>query len=78
VIGFSRIVSSTIIGNQTIAYNPSASEAHGKINAGYLVAARFPCHFPDTSLDAGNLQQSTALQGLIALPLLLLIAYFTT
>jgi hypothetical protein len=78
VIGFSRIVSSTIIGNQTIAYNPSASEAHERINSGYLVAARFHCHFPNTSLDAGNLQQSTALQGLIALPLLLLIAYFTT
>jgi hypothetical protein len=78
VIGFSRIVSSTIIGNQTIAYNPSASEAHERINSGYLVAARFHCHFPNTPLDAENLQQSTALQVLIALPLLLLIAYFTT
>ena len=62
MIGFSRIVSSTIIGNQTIAYNPSASEAHERINSGYLVAARFHCHIPNTSLVAGNLQYSTALR----------------
>ena len=62
MIGFSLIVSSTIIGNQTIAYNRSASEAHERINGGYLVAARFHGHIPNTSLVAGNLQYSKALR----------------
>jgi hypothetical protein len=62
VIGFSLIVSSTIIGNQTIAHNRSASKAHGRINNEYLVVARFHCHIPNTFLVAGNLQYSTALR----------------
>lgn len=45
---------------------------------GILLMQDFIAIFLITFLDAGNLQQSAALRVLIAFPLLLVFAYFTT
>ena len=50
----------------------------GELMVGILLMQDFIAIFLITFLDAGNLQQSAALRVLIAFPLLLVFAYFTT
>ena len=78
VIGFSLIFSSTIIGIKLLPTTVLHQKHMGELMVGILLMQDFIAIFLITFLDAGNLQQSAALRVLIAFPLLLVFAYFTT
>ena len=78
VIGFSLIFSSTIIGIKLLPTTVLHQKHMGELMVGILLLQDFIAIFLITFLDAGNLQQSTALRVLIAFPVLLVFAYFTT
>lgn len=78
VIGFSLIFSSTIIGIKLLPTTVLHQKDMGELMVGILLMQDFIAIFLITFLDAGNLQQSAALRVLIAFPLLLVFAYFTT
>jgi len=78
VIGFSLIFSSTIIGIKLLPTTVLHQKHMGEIMVGILLLQDFIAIFLITFLDAGDLQQIAALKVLIAFPLLLVLAYFST
>lgn len=78
VIGFSLIFSSTIIGIKLLPTTVLHQKHMGEIMVGILLLQDFIAIFLITFLDAGDLQQADALRVLVAFPLLMVFAYFTT
>ena len=78
VIGFSLIFSSTIIGIKLLPTTVLHQKHMGELMVGILLLQDFIAIFLLAFLDAGDLQQSTALRVLLAFPLLLILAYFAT
>lgn len=78
VIGFSMIFSSTIIGIKLLPTTVLHQRHMGELMVGILLLQDFIAIFLLVFLNSGNLEQSTALRVLLAFPLLLAIAYFST
>lgn len=78
VIGFSMIFSSTIIGIKLLPTTVLHQKHMGEIMVGILLLQDFIAIFLLAFLDSGNLEQSTTLRVLLAFPLLLIFAYFST
>lgn len=78
IIGFSLIFSSTIIGIKLLPTTVLHQKHMGELMVGILLLQDFIAIFLLAFLDAGNLQQSSALRVLLAFPLLLVFAYFST
>ncbi|PCJ28417.1 MAG: sodium:proton antiporter [SAR86 cluster bacterium] len=78
VIGFSLIFSSTIIGIKLLPTTVLHQKHMGELMVGILLLQDFIAIFLLAFLDAGNLEQSTALRVLLAFPLLLIFAYLAT
>lgn len=78
VIGFSLIFSSTIIGIKLLPTTVLHQKHMGELMVGILLLQDFIAIFLLAFLDAGDLQQSSALRVLLAFPLLLVFAYFST
>jgi Kef-type K+ transport system membrane component KefB len=78
VIGFGMIFSSTIIGIKLLPTTVLHQKHMGELMVGILLMQDFIAIFILVFLDSGNLEQSRALQMLIAVPCLILFAYLTT
>ena len=78
VLGFSMIFSSTIIGIKLLPTTVLHQKHMGELMVGILLLQDFIAIFLLVFLDAGDLEQSTALRVLLAFPLLLAVAYFST
>lgn len=78
VIGFGMIFSSTIIGIKLLPTTVLHQKHMGELMVGILLMQDFIAIFILVFLDSGNLEQSRALQMLIAVPCLVLFAYLTT
>lgn len=82
IIGFSMIFSSTIIGIKLLPTTVLHQKHMGELMVGILLLQDFIAIllmvFINSSGDTGDLQQSNALKVLLALPILLAIAYFVT
>ncbi|MFT4749414.1 MAG: Kef-type K+ transport system membrane component KefB [Pseudohongiellaceae bacterium] len=78
VIGFGMIFSSTIIGIKLLPTTVLHQKHMGELMVGILLMQDFIAIFILVFLDSGNLEQSRALQTLIAVPCLVLFAYLTT
>ena len=75
VIGFSMVFSSTIIGIKLLPTTVLHQKHMGELMVGILLMQDFIAIFILVFLDSGNIEQSSALQVLLALPVLLAIAY---
>lgn len=78
VIGFSMIFSSTIIGIKLLPTTVLHQKHMGELMVGILLLQDFIAIFILVFLDSGNVEESLALQMLIAFPCLLVFAYLTT
>ena len=78
VIGFAMIFSSTIIGIKLLPTTVLHQKHMGELMVGILLLQDFIAIFLLVFLDSGNIEQSSALRVLLAFPLLLAIAYFST
>lgn len=78
VIGFSMIFSSTIIGIKLLPTTVLHQKHMGELMVGILLLQDFIAIFILVYLDSGNVEQSLALQMLIAFPCLVVFAYLTT
>ncbi|MFT4886226.1 MAG: Kef-type K+ transport system membrane component KefB [Pseudohongiellaceae bacterium] len=78
VIGFGMIFSSTIIGIKLLPTTVLHQKHMGELMVGILLMQDFIAIFILVFLDSGNVEQSLALQMLIAFPCLVLFAYLTT
>jgi Kef-type K+ transport system membrane component KefB len=78
VIGFGMIFSSTIIGIKLLPTTVLHQKHMGELMVGILLMQDFIAIFILVFLDSGNVEQSRALQMLIAVPFLVLFAYLTT
>lgn len=78
VIGFSMIFSSTIIGIKLLPTTVLHQKHMGELMVGILLLQDFIAIFILVFLDSGNLEQSTALRVLLAFPLLIVFAYYST
>tara|TARA_B100000780_G_C21100105_1_gene443912 strand:+ start:467 stop:1627 length:1161 start_codon:yes stop_codon:yes gene_type:complete len=78
VIGFGMIFSSTIIGIKLLPTTVLHQKHMGELMVGILLMQDFIAIFILVFLDSGNVEQSRALQMLIAVPCLILFAYLTT
>lgn len=78
VIGFAMIFSSTIIGIKLLPTTVLHQKHMGELMVGILLLQDFIAIFIMVFLDSGNIEQANALRVLLAFPLLLVIAYFTT
>ncbi len=78
VIGFSMIFSSTIIGIKLLPTTVLHQKHMGELMVGILLMQDFIAIFILVFLDAGDVEQSTALLMLIAFPGLVVFAYLAT
>lgn len=78
VIGFGMIFSSTIIGIKLLPTTVLHQKHMGELMVGILLMQDFIAIFILVFLDSGNVEQSLALQMLIAFPCLVVFAYLTT
>ncbi len=78
VIGFSMIFSSTIIGIKLLPTTVLHQKHMGELMVGILLLQDFIAIFILVFLDSGHGDQTNALRVLLALPLLLLIAWLAT
>ena len=78
VIGFAMIFSSTIIGIKLLPTTVLHQKHMGELMVGILLLQDFIAILLLVFLDSGNIEQSSALRVLLAFPLLLAIAYFST
>lgn len=78
VIGFSMIFSSTIIGIKLLPTTVLHQKHMGELMVGILLLQDFIAIFILVFLDSGNIEETNALRVLLALPLLLLLAYLVT
>ncbi|MFK7862899.1 MAG: cation:proton antiporter [Pseudohongiellaceae bacterium] len=78
VIGFSMIFSSTIIGIKLLPTTVLHQKHMGELMVGILLLQDFIAIFILVFLDSGNVEESVALQMLIAFPCLVAFAYLTT
>lgn len=78
VIGFSMIFSSTIIGIKLLPTTVLHQKHMGELMVGILLLQDFIAIFILVFLDSGNVEESLALQMLIAFPCLLVFAYLMT
>ncbi|MFT4861342.1 MAG: Kef-type K+ transport system membrane component KefB [Pseudohongiellaceae bacterium] len=78
VIGFSMIFSSTIIGIKLLPTTVLHQKHMGELMVGILLMQDFIAIFILVFLDSGDVEQSTALQMLIAFPGLVVFAYLAT
>lgn len=78
VIGFAMIFSSTIIGIKLLPTTVLHQKHMGELMVGILLMQDFIAIFILVFLDSGNVEQSLALQMLIAFPCLVAFAYLTT
>lgn len=78
VIGFSMIFSSTIIGIKLLPTTVLHQKHMGELMVGILLLQDFIAIFILVFLDSGNVEESVALQMLIAFPCLVVFAYLTT
>ena len=78
IIGFSMIFSSTIIGIKLLPTTVLHQKHMGELMVGILLLQDFIAIFLLVFLDTGSLDQSTTLRVLLAFPLLLLLAYYST
>jgi len=78
VIGCSMIFSSTIIGIKLLPTTVLHQKHMGEIMVGILLLQDFIAIFIIAFLDSGNIDESNALQVLLAFPVLLLLAFTMT
>ncbi|MEQ8408055.1 MAG: cation:proton antiporter [Gammaproteobacteria bacterium] len=78
VIGFSMVFSSTIIGIKLLPTTVLHQKHMGELMVGILLLQDFLAIFLIAFLDSGSIEETHALRVLLAFPVLLAFAYFTT
>ncbi len=78
VIGFSLVFSSTIIGIKLLPTTVLHQKHMGELMVGILLLQDFLAIFLLAFLDSGSIEDTHALRVLLAFPVLLAFAYFTT